>query len=339
MKGYLIGSNDPRWLAALERCRHDVYQRPEWAEFHSRINNAKACAVIVENDQHVLLCPVEYKVLDPARWDAGSPYGYPGPVCSTDDQRTFGEMLLTVAHVLRSEGAVTWFVRFHPLLNALSSVGIGHFVHHGSTVAIDLEKSLEQQWRETRSGHRSDIQRSEKLNIAVEQSRSVQDHAAFARVYAETMHRVMAADFYHFAEGYSVELEQALGPDMQLWVARDGAEVIAASIFTTCRSSGIVQYHLSGTTGGALGVQPSKLILQQARCSFKSAGFRWMHLGGGLGSSDDGLFRFKRGFSPITWPFETLRVVLDSSEYNRRCNLAGTYRGSDRYFPPYRQPS
>lgn len=335
MMGQLIDVGDPRWLEALDRCRHDVYQRPQWVEIHSTLSNARPLGLVVEGDGQIFLCPLEHKALDGGRWDAGSPYGYPGPVCSSSDPGIFATMMRTAADVLTAEGAVTWFIRLHPLLNGTTSGAVGHVVHHGSTVAIDLSKSLDDLWAETRSGHRYDIQRSRKAGIIVEQSRSLEDHAAFARVYKATMDRVQARDFYYFRDEYSQVLEQALGDDMQLWVARSDSEVIAASIFTTCRSTGITQYHLSGTSDDALKLQPSKLILDEARRWAKDAGFRWMHLGGGLGAGDDGLARFKRGFSPIAWPFGTMRAVLDPGEYDRRCDRAGAHLGLDGFFPLY----
>jgi hypothetical protein len=75
-----------------------------------------------------------------------------------------------------------------------------------------------------------------------------------------------------------------------------------------------------------------------------SRGDEFLHLGGGLGaSSDDSLFMFKSGFSPVRHRYDTLRVIADEPAYRRLVEdrarqegVAPSHLFSSGYFPAYR---
>jgi hypothetical protein len=69
----------------------------------------------------------------------------------------------------------------------------------------------------------------------------------------------------------------------------------------------------------------------------KAAGNRVLHLGGGVGSRDDSLFRFKTGFSDLRSPFQTWRVICDHKRYVELTEDAGVFNAPiDGFFPAYR---
>lgn len=43
---------------------------------------------------------------------------------------------------------------------------------------------------------------------------------------------------------------------------------------------------------------------------------KWFHLGGGFGSKEDNLFRFKAGFSKDRKIFKTINLIINSNKYN-----------------------
>jgi hypothetical protein len=72
-------------------------------------------------------------------------------------------------------------------------------------------------------------------------------------------------------------------------------------------------------------------------------GDRYLHLGGGVGGSDDRLLQFKRGFSELTFPFLTLRMITDPEKYReltalsaQAANVPVEERLHSEYFPAYR---
>ena len=60
-----------------------------------------------------------------------------------------------------------------------------------------------------------------------------------------------------------------------------------------------MQYHLSGMSEAFARERPTKLMLDHVRQWARARGNRWLHLGGGVGSAQDNLFKFKAGFSKL----------------------------------------
>ena len=67
----------------------------------------------------------------------------------------------------------------------------------------------------------------------------------------------------------------------------------------------------------------------------RDRGNRVFHIGGGLGGSDDSLFRYKAAFGSLRQDFHTWRVITDPIAYEK---LAGpvTAEALAGRFPPYR---
>jgi len=87
-------------------------------------------------------------------------------------------------------------------------------------------------------------------------------------------------------------------------------------------------------------VQSTKLMLHFVRGWAKDRANQVLHLGGGVGASNDSLLLFKGGFSPLRHAFATLRVVIDESEYGRLVAASDPQLDPQErtgFFPLYRQ--
>jgi hypothetical protein len=230
---------------------------------------------------------------------------------------------------------ISVFVRLHPLFaSAAALASAGTVVQHGETVRVDLTLPEAVLVRQQRSGHESDIRRlrSQGFTVVVDEWSL---YARFNVIYRETMHRVGADPYYLFSNDYFQDLRCALGPHLHLFsvLAPDGP-LAAAGLFM--ESEGIVEYHLSGTAENYGHLAPTKLMLDVAIKWAKAAGNRVLHLGGGVGSRNDALFRFKTGFSDLRSSFQTWRVICDHARYVRLTEEAGIFGTSaDGFFPAY----
>lgn len=336
MQAELLLPTDPRWVEALDRCEHDVYHRPPWATASAPADGGEPIAVLVTDGPDVLLAPLVRRPLSGGRWDATSPYGYPGPIVGRDHRSGFVDAAMeALAGGLGAAGAVTAFLRLHPILNRHWPAGPGTVVAHAPTVTVDLRRSAEEHWAETRSGHRSDINRARRAGVTVRRDTDLALLPRFVATYRRTMERVDATAYYFFDDRYFEELAAGLGNDLHLWVAELDGTLVGASLFCTAWSSGIAQYHLSATVDEHRRLQPSKVILDEVRAWGRTSGLRHLHLGGGLGRDDDPLLRFKLGFSSLTQPFRTQRLVLDESAY-RALSLNEVDDDRQGFFPAYR---
>lgn len=212
-----------------------------------------------------------------------------------------------------------------------------------STVAIDLSWTEEKQLESMTKGHKYDIRKGRSFGVAVEEDESFLHIDEFIKIYNETMQRNGARDSYYFPKDYYIRLKMMFGESIRLFFARlDGHSVSASMFFMTGR---IIQYHLSGTPAEFFHLNGAKIILDEVRRLGKEKGFTWLHLGGGVGSSEDNLYRFKAGFSKVRQSFEVARMIVDQEKYDELCELRLEQKQNvddllikSNYFPAYRTP-
>jgi Acetyltransferase (GNAT) domain len=340
----MLSPSDPEWGQLLRLAPHDVYQLPAYNAFEAGTDGRRTTAFAYCEGGRVFLLPLLLDVIDGTTFlDATSAYGYSGPVSNSTDNAFWERATSALIEMLRVERVVTCFVRLHPLLptDLAALAAFGWVPLHGLTVSIDLTLVEEQAWRQIRENHRRDIVRARKRGrrLVVDPWDELDD---FIKMYHETMSRVGANAGYFFKRSYFYSLREALDEHMHLMLVEADGRFIGGGIFF--EYGGIVQYHLGATHTEWLREQPSKLMFDEVRRWASARGNHVLHLGGGLGGQsspeNNGLFRFKAGFSDRRHMFHTWRVVIDEPVYEQltRRSLSGT-DPSTGYFPPYRNPS
>lgn len=330
----------PEWAAVLKRCSHDCYHLPGWIRAAEFGDGGKARSVYATDGEQELLVPIICRKVDAEAWDAVSPYGYGGPIVGDDVSRDFIDAALrAIVDRMREAGCVSWFIRMHPLLNPDWQSSVGEVVEQGMTVSIDLTKTEDEHWHETRRGHRKNIVKAVEAGVTVRIDRDFDALSTFVRLYGQTMRRLGAAPSYFFDERYYYALVAETGANLKLFVAEEAGEVIGATLFSVAWGTGIMQAHLFGMDQRYLHRQPYKVITHAARSWGRERGLKRLHLGGGLGGvSSDSLFSFKKGFSPDTHVFRTQRVIVHPERYVSLCggdeSVLSDMKG---YFPTYRR--
>jgi hypothetical protein len=341
----IIEPADARWSEVLDSTRHDFHHLPAYCELAAWEAGARAAAFHAECDGATILLPVLLsEVPGGTLQDALSPYGYPAPLFRAPPDApagAFTRCIEAIGEHARSAGIVAAFVRMHPLLDAddASLRSAGDLMDHGSTVTVNLRHPWASVEKGIRSGMRYDIRKLVASGYRVSHN-DWRRYRPFGAIYRETMTRVGADERYLFTDEYLARLRLALGDRLHLFVAEDGeGETAAAGLFTRC--CGIVQYHLSGSDSRHLSRAPTKLLVHEALRWAHEDGAHVAHLGGGVGSSEDALFRFKAGFSKDRAHFRTWRAVFDAPAYDGlmaswRARTGATEPGS--FFPGYRAP-
>ncbi len=273
-------------------------------------------AFVVDDPHGRFLVPLTIRPIRD-RIDAISPYGYPSPIWSpTASPEFLNDAVAAFVEALRQDEIVSAFIRLHPILSTdltpLTTFGV--VVPGAETVYLDLDKTPDDLWSDTRENHRRSIRRAERSGFTARCDPTWERSSDFLLAYLETMARVDAADYYHFPDRYFVDLREVLGERLHLLVVEHDDRVAAAALFTEC--SGIVQYHLGGTRDAFLADAPMKLLFHFASVWFKERGARVLHLGGGVGSEQDSLFHFKAGFSSERARFHSWRLVTAPQAYD-----------------------
>jgi hypothetical protein len=340
----LVDADSVVWSDALAQIPHDVYHLPAYATVDAG-DDGRPAAYVYREDDSVLLLPLVLKPIEgtDGSLDAVSPYGYPGPVAhvadGVDATEFWSRATAAFAPTLRESGVVCCFVRLNPLLDGPRSAlaAAGTLVEHGPTIAVDVVQTPEERWTGTRSNHRRQINKARREGITT----VVDDWdrlPEFIAIYHETMKRVGAVDFYFFDDAYFDALRTQLGDHLHLVVAVRDDTVLAGGLLF--ENDGIVQYHLGATRDDALVMQPMKLVLNDAMDWAHHRGARVLHLGGGVGGTEDPLLHFKLGFSPWQLPYATWRVAIDPDAYaalvaERAPGVDPTDLGA--FFPAYRR--
>lgn len=234
---------------------------------------------------------------------ATSVYGYPGPTYGdgqffhTSIKKRISEELLAD---LWKMGITELETRLHPLIPADQVLGtLCKCERVGTTVAIDMNSET-LRLRDISKGHRHDIEKAKKAGIVVKQDLTLEEFDKFIEFYHQTMARVGADNRYFFDGNYFDLMRKLLRQYIGLFLAKLKDEIVSAAIFFFYGN--FINYHLSGTPNEHTSCGGAKVIIEHVA---NLIGFsRWLHLGGGVGSSeDDPLWTFKKGFSKNRLPF------------------------------------
>jgi hypothetical protein len=333
----LLSAADARWADALRLVEHDVYHHPEYTTIDANFQTGTASAFCYRERNDVLLIPLVIRAVPgwPDHFDAVTPYGYGGPVTNVMNDAAFTtRCMAALLATLRSHGIVTLFARLHPLLAApLELYGeVGLLVTHGNTVSVDATQSIDEMWRHTRRGHRSQINRARRsgLHVIVDEWRHFD---TWVETYDQNMRQRDASRRYLFDKAYFTALRSDLSAHVHLVtaVAPDGSFVGGMLLF---EHSGIVQAHLAATAWEhPLSTDVSKLLDDETRQWAKARGASVYHLGGGHAGESGAVFDYKAGFSDRRHAFHTWRVVVDTATY---AALLSAPTEDTAFFPPYR---
>lgn len=263
-------------------------------------------------------------------FDFSTPYGYGGWLIEGGPATGLFESSAAWA---RENGIISEFVRFHPLLkNHAPCAGDYEVIGLGEVVHMDLN-SPDLIWSNITSKNRNVIRKAEKNGIRIYNGRFPEIFERFRQLYNSTMDKDHAEAYYYFGESFYRSVLEDLPLNSQLFFAEKNGEVVAASIFLM--ANGRMNYHLSGSLREYSSLAPTNLLLYQAALWGCENGFRTLYLGGGVGSGEDSLFKFKRAFYRGELNrFYIGKKVYDRERYDELLALRGPVESD--FFPKYR---
>jgi len=275
--------------------------------------------------------------------DSTSVYGYPGPISSVAMADLPDSLVCAFRHqfvdYLNEIGVVSFITRLHPIIDQTRvTTGLGETIELNSTVAMDLRKTPEMQFRDYRDSIQAKVkQQRKKGKFLIRCAESKQEIDEFVDIYTETMSRVHATDYYFFTREYFHRLLNA--PDIKAFLLLAFCEnEIAAGVILTV-SKDIMQAHLVATSNKYYSDAPMKLLFDEARLFANSlGGVSFFHLGGGYGGKEnDSLFFFKSSFSSLTFTYRMWTLILNRERYDELVQANMLNRElKENYFPLYR---
>ncbi len=272
-------------------------------------------------------------VLEQDRYfDFATPYGYGGWIVEGEDATN-----LFQAYDLwcMKNGIISEFVRFHPVLeNHLRSTNIYEVIPLGKTITMDLE-SPEIIWENFTSKNRNMIRKAQKNGVSIFSGRYPEIYKEFQYIYNETMDKDNADEYYYFEDSFYKSLLNDLKYNAQVFYAVYESQVIAAAIMIF--ANGRMNYHLSGSLKAYSGLAPTNLMLYEAAMWGYANGYKTLYLGGGVGSGEDNLYKFKSAFyrkGDLRTFFIGKKIYLQD-KYNELVEKRNKIENTS-YFPLYR---
>ena len=148
------------------------------------------------------------------------------------------------------------------------------------------------------------------------------------------MNRDNADAYYYFNQDYYETLFNGLEDNAFIFNATKDGIVIASSIIL--KSNNLLSYHLSGSLREYGYFAPTNLLLWEVCKWGISQHCSTLHLGGGVGGTDDGLFHFKKSFykgEPTS--FFIGKKIFNQKAYDELVAMKSNIERSN-YFPKYR---
>ncbi|SEQ23971.1 Acetyltransferase (GNAT) domain-containing protein [Lachnospiraceae bacterium RM5] len=265
-------------------------------------------------------------------FDFATPYGYGGWIIEGEDSEG---LFAAYSAWLEKNGIISEFVRFHPMVkNHEKCEDFYEVIQLGEVVHMDLV-SPEVIWNNIISKNRNMIRKAIKNDIKIYNGRFPDIYERFRVIYNGTMDKDNAEKYYYFGEQFYESVLNDLPQNAQIfWAEKDGS-VIAVSIMIG--ANGYLNYHLSGSLREFSSLAPTNLLLYQTALWGCANGYRTLYLGGGVGSGEDSLFKFKRGFFKGNLNhFYIGKKIYDEEIYYKLLSLRDGEVLNESYFPMYR---
>lgn len=302
--------------------------------FYFDNGRTKAINVVMRRD--IAECTMFKNKLTRNQWfDLSTPYGYGGFLVNGSD---YDELDEVYTKYCKETNIVSEFVRFHPMFDNGSDVKEVYRVKElGSTVYIDLT-CPERIWENCTSKNRNVVRRAKKLGVEIYWGRSISLFREFEQLYNRTMDSHEADPYYYFSKDFYDSILYDLRNNAMIFYATYEGKIISMAIIMFCNTQ--MHYHLSASDYNFRNVGATNLLLYETALWGNANGYRTFHLGGGLGSSEDSLFKFKKSFNRYSErKFSIGKKCFNAEIYEKLVEIRKSendFNDKSTFFPLYR---
>ena len=265
-------------------------------------------------------------------FDFITPYGYGGWLIEGEGENA--NLFSEYEKWCREHNIVSEFVRYHPMFNNVEVTKDFYDVTMlGNTIFLDLT-SPDVIWANLTSKNRNMVRKAQKSGVEIYHGHFKEIYRLFKEIYNLTMDSDNAKSYYYFKDEFYDSILNDLSNEAQVFWAEVEGRIIATSIMLS--SNKFMNYHLSGSLREYQHLAPSNLLLYKAALWGCHNGYKSLHLGGGVGSKEDSLYKFKKAFNRN----ETKQFAIGKKIYlNDTYDELAQMKNSDlegNFFPKYR---
>lgn len=319
---WLTQADQDEWLGALavlpRECR-DVYFEPAYAALYEKAGTAAECFVAKDGESTFILPFMRNEIASrQGYFDLGTPYGYGGPLSTTDDPVFLRGAYHEFCARAVARKCIAMLLKFHPIIgNHRWAEGLfpGGLMRVRATVAVELDMDEGNRWKNIYThANRKNIKKAVRNGCRVVFGDDVGQWNSFMKLYKETMDANAADGFYYFWAEYFDRIRTLLSKRYIL--ASCLANDVTVSTLIVLLGETTAHCHLLGTSREWLGIGANNLLHHELILWCKEAGYEWLHIGGGrTDAADDSLLRFKLNFSDKTRDFVVGEWILNEAIY------------------------
>jgi len=305
----------------LPENQQDTYFTPDYYALYEHLGDGKAQCFVFEKNGEIALYPFlinsvnnkGYELAD-EYFDIQGAYGYNGIISSDHSEAFKTEFFKNLDEYCTQNNIIAEFNRFHPVMDNVSfSEKHRKIIFDRSTVTIDLEQEFEEIKREFSSSTKRALKKAYKNNLKPHVYHAKEmPIQRFKELYRKTMERVNSVPYLFFNDAYFEHLFRLQNLDM-ITVEYEKKIIASAVCFY---SNNFYHYHLGASDEEYLNMRPNNMIFESMIKQGKEKNCKYLHLGGGnSGDENDGLYKFKKGFSKLSTDFYIGKKIHNQEIY------------------------
>ncbi|MRT93453.1 GNAT family N-acetyltransferase [Ancylomarina sp. 16SWW S1-10-2] len=322
----------------------EIYAHPDYLSLYGDCSEAM-CAILVQNNLTVLfpfsIREIELDVYQDSDekkfYDIITPYGY-GDVYvigEGDSVTVKTEFHLNFKEWASSYGIVSEFVRFNLFSKSVDDYH-GEIIHNSDNIVCDLTKGEEQIWKEFKPKIRQNARKALKAEVSIEFDSKGERLDSFLQLYYGTMKRRNALDKYYFKKEFFEMIHKKLkGHFIYFYATHNGIDVSVELILISDEN---IYSFLVASDEASFHLHPNELLKNEIIKWGISKGKKNYVIGGGYGKND-GLFSFKKDFSPTgILPYYVGKKIYNHDVHDKLVVSSGVEILDDaNFFPLYRK--
>lgn len=309
MSFIILNSENTEWAVLFEKLpieQQDVFYSPAFAQLCQATLNKEEevlCAAMTTDD-NVLLYPFVKRDIGKLTGfisfngtnDVTSLYGRGGIVSSFTSTSQTTLFYSAMSNYCHENNIVCGFDRFHPVIgNDIFSMPDEDVKDIGGYVVVDLRPKIEEIEAGFKYSLKKSLRKAENNGISCFAESNCDHLKEFLEIYNLTMDRNSASDFYYFAEEYFTTLEKKMSGYFHFFYALSGDEIVSCEL--VLHQGNYCHSFLGGTKREALSSCANQILKREIIRYMKILGCEYFLLGGGP-NKDDGIFNYKKAFSP-----------------------------------------
>lgn len=330
--------------------QYDVYYLAEYTKafrahgdgepmlFYYEDSNMKAINVVMKRD---IERDVRFqgKIPRSSLFDLATPYGYGGFLLEGNvDDVSVHRLNTEYSDYCQQAGIVSEFVRFHPVLNNYENLEYMYdLTTLNETITMNLQVK-EDIWNNLSTNKKRWIKKLKNVGVEVYWGRNPELFDEFQEMYFMTMDKNQARDYYYFDRDFFNSICQDCRYHAMIFYAV--YEGIKIGMVLVLHGNGQLHHHFSASHIGFQHLASTNLLMYEIALWGSENGYNTFHLGGGVGSSEDSLYKFKSGFnSKSKTVFSIGKKIFLHNQYKellQKLRDEGNISETERFFPAYR---